>query len=117
MGSGQRCARPASPSSRGGVIPLDDVGGDSAAVAQLDRVAGATDPGPEGLIRRAAAEIVVEGNGYLRPVVASVRVMGHLQSADYLSCRDYATPRPPLASAGCSGELNGEPTSAAVRPR
>jgi hypothetical protein len=52
-------------SSRGGVVPLDDAGGDSAAVAQVDRVAGVTDPGPGRLIRRTAAEIVVEGDGCL----------------------------------------------------
>ena len=66
IGSGQRCVRPASPSSRGGLILLDDAGGDPAAVAQIDRVRGATAPEPEPLIGRSAAEIVVEDDGYRR---------------------------------------------------
>jgi hypothetical protein len=55
IGPGQRCVRLASPSSRGGLILLDDAGGDPAAVAQIDRVgqchrsrAGASHP----LVRR-----------------------------------------------------------------
>ena len=66
IGSGQRCVRPASPSSRGGLILLDDAGGDPAAVAQIDRVRGATAPEPEPLIRRSSAEIVVEDDDYRR---------------------------------------------------
>ena len=58
-------------------------------VAQLDRVAGATDPGPGRLIRRAAVEIVVEGGGHLRRrrgVPAGDGAAGTV--AGYLSCRD-----------------------------
>jgi hypothetical protein len=65
-GSGQRHVRPASPSSRGGLILLEDAGGNPAAVAQIDLVLGATDPGRGRLTRRSAVEIVVEDKGYLR---------------------------------------------------
>src|SRR5262249_46400547 len=61
IGSGQRRVRPASPSSRGGLIPLDDADADSAAVAHIDRVAGATDPESDRRIRRTAVEILFEG--------------------------------------------------------
>ena len=45
IGSGQRCARPASPSSGGGLVLLDDAGGDAAAVAERDALVFR--PGPE----------------------------------------------------------------------
>jgi hypothetical protein len=47
------------------LILLDDTGG-IRVPAQLDLVVGATDPGPDRLIRRTADEIIVEGDGYLR---------------------------------------------------
>ena len=65
IGSGQRCARPAAPSSRGGLTLPNDAGGDPAAVAQNDRVGGATEPVPERLIR-SAVKILFEDDGYLR---------------------------------------------------
>ena len=43
------------------MIPLDDADADSAAVAHIDRVAGATDPESDRLIRRSAVEILFEG--------------------------------------------------------
>jgi hypothetical protein len=50
---------------------LDDAGTDPAAVAQIDLVVGATDPGPDRLIRRSA--------------VASLSAMVYLQGTDHLS--------------------------------
>jgi hypothetical protein len=70
------------------VIPQDDAARDPAAVAQIDRVAGATDPGPGRLIRRAAVEIVIEDEAIFAAIVAALPVMGCLHGADYLSCRD-----------------------------
>jgi len=61
IGLGQRRVRPASPSSRGGLIPLNDADADSAAVAHIDRVGGATDPESDRLTRRSAVEILFEG--------------------------------------------------------
>ena len=47
------------------LTPLDDAGRDPAAVAQIDLVVSATDPGPDRLIRRSA--------------VASLPAVGYLQ--------------------------------------
>src|SRR5262249_61760580 len=66
LGSAETCARPAAPSSRGGLTLPNDAGGDPAAVAQNDRVGGATEPVPERLIRRSAVKILFEDDGYLR---------------------------------------------------
>jgi len=65
------------------VIPQDDAARDPAAVAQIDRVAGATDPGPGRLIRRAAAEIVIEDEAIFAAIVAALPVMGCLHGADH----------------------------------
>jgi hypothetical protein len=101
IGSGQRCVRSASPSSRGGLILLDDAGGDPAAVAEIYLVVGATDPGPGRFIRRSAVEILVEDGVIVAAVMASISAMGYLWGADHLSCRDQPQrpgrrPRPPI---------------------
>src|SRR5262249_43597712 len=78
--------------------------------------AGATDPEPERLIRRSAAEILFEDDGYLR--CRRGCLAGDGLPARHRSPalpRSTATPRPPSASAD-SGEPNGMPTSAGVRP-
>src|SRR5262245_44858698 len=69
------------------LTPLDGAGGDPAAVAHIDPVVSATDPGPDRVIRRS--------------VVASLPAMGDLQGACHLSCRDQPPrpgrrPRPPI---------------------
>jgi hypothetical protein len=56
------------------LTPLDDAGRDPAAVAQIDLVVSATDPGPDRLIRWSA--------------VAFLPAMGYLQGTDHLSCSD-----------------------------
>jgi hypothetical protein len=71
--------------SRGSLTPLDDAGGDLAAVAQIDLVVDATDPGPDRLIRRSA--------------VAFLPAMGYLQGTDHLSYRDQ--PQRPGAACAC----------------
>jgi hypothetical protein len=88
IGSGQRGVRPASPSCCSGVMLLDDAAG-IRVIAQLDLVVGATDPGPGRLIRRAAVEIVIEGDGYLRRRRGVPAGDGAACTvAGYLPCRD-----------------------------
>ena len=87
IGSGQPGVRSASPSCPAGLIPLDDVGGVWAALAQIALVVGATDPGPHRLIRRSVAGILFEDGGYLR------RRRG-FQVGDWLPAQ-YRSPLPP----------------------
>jgi len=97
IGSGQPGVRPASPSCPAGLIPLDDVGGDSAALAQIDLVVGATDPGPHRLIRRSVAGILFEGTAVIFAAVVASRSAiccphstGHLSRPDRLSVQAAA---------------------------
>ena len=88
IGSGQRGIRLASPSSRGGLMPLDGAGGDSAAVAQISLVAGATDPSrtvtSTGPPSRSSSRTTV----IFAAIVASMPAIGYPHGTDYLSCRD-----------------------------
>jgi len=69
-------------------MPLDGAGGDSAAVAQISLVAGATDPSrtvtSTGPPSRSSSRTTV----IFAAIVASMPAIGYPHGTDYLSCRD-----------------------------
>jgi hypothetical protein len=96
----------------GGELPAESSG---ILCAQVDLVVGAADPEPHCFICRAALEIVFQEDGYLVAIVASMPVMGYLHGIDHLPLpRSTAAHRSPPGAD--SGEPNGEPTLADIRP-
>jgi hypothetical protein len=110
IGSGQPGVRSASPSCPAGLIPLDDVGGDSAALAQIALVVGATDPESHRLIRRSVAGILFEDGRLSSP--PSWLPGRRLATAQYRSPLAVinSAPRPPPTPADSGGAKRGAST-------
>jgi hypothetical protein len=101
-------ASPAGVFDVGGELPAESGG---VAGVQVDLVVGAADPGLDRLIRRATLEIVLETTVIVVAIVASMPVMGYLQSTDHLP-----EPRSSAPAAAPLVRRFGEPTAADVRP-
>ena len=88
---------------------------------QVDLVVGAADPEPHRFLRRATIEIVFEDDGYLRCIVASMPVMGHLHGTDHLPYRDQPQrpgrrPRPPIPGSQTGSQRQQTPGHVGRQP-